>query len=609
MEELCLKYCDRFVRQFADLYPDRRPLLLTPRNECGLRKFVCTTVRPTQLAYTELYNYDTCARAVADLIAYEPLELAGSLPSHLPSPHATIGWQAGDCFDMSTLLCSLLLGVGYDAYVVSGYAPLATTLADRSLTTTPSSADAAVDAVREEVKELKYAVPRRKKLESTFLAQREAARKTEARAAESNAVAEVDDLLETARQAEELDTMRGRRVHSWVLVLAGKRMLERTLFIEAATGEVVHVENSSYYAIESVWNASNYWVNMQRDVPVGSLNYDLSNANKWENLLYDQFAAFDEEAEEDDLEAEMRPQAEAPRAADPVVPAPASGPAQVLLDMPPTWVVRLGIERATFQARCPAGVKTTTYRKGRLDTFAEYSREDGMVERLTVYADAAMEEVAQVRERFSNRKDKLATREVDLAERREKEEFEPGRPKGLKAHVLVDGTRRELHFYAGARLDGLVSRVEHFGVKTIYTFDGSLPSYEEAGDGPLVRRSVSYAAGASGDEGDHQIRKMAECYMRNDENRAEEDVAKRTYDVANDVIKVRYHLGADRVTSSRRHYSKAGHTVVQVRRRDPFSRARDRPRSPRPLATWRDALVRGAGGPFRAPADGRGAVR
>jgi len=31
--------------------------------------------------------------------------------------------QAGDTFDMSVILCSLLLGVGYNAYVVVGYAP------------------------------------------------------------------------------------------------------------------------------------------------------------------------------------------------------------------------------------------------------------------------------------------------------------------------------------------------------------------------------------------------------------------------------------------------------------------------------------------------------
>ena len=40
----------------------------------------------------------------------------------LASPYTIIRRQKGNSFDYATLLCSLLLGAGYDAYVVSGYA-------------------------------------------------------------------------------------------------------------------------------------------------------------------------------------------------------------------------------------------------------------------------------------------------------------------------------------------------------------------------------------------------------------------------------------------------------------------------------------------------------
>lgn len=59
---------------FAELYPARRPLYLLPPNECGVPKLVCTTLRPTQLPYTELYDLPTAAQFVADFITYEPLE-------------------------------------------------------------------------------------------------------------------------------------------------------------------------------------------------------------------------------------------------------------------------------------------------------------------------------------------------------------------------------------------------------------------------------------------------------------------------------------------------------------------------------------------------------
>jgi len=42
------RYVGKFVRHFSSLHPERPPLMLTPCNECGRRKFVCTTLRPTQ---------------------------------------------------------------------------------------------------------------------------------------------------------------------------------------------------------------------------------------------------------------------------------------------------------------------------------------------------------------------------------------------------------------------------------------------------------------------------------------------------------------------------------------------------------------------------------
>lgn len=39
-----------------------------------MAKFVCTTLRPSQLVYTELYDLDGAAQFVADFLSYEPLE-------------------------------------------------------------------------------------------------------------------------------------------------------------------------------------------------------------------------------------------------------------------------------------------------------------------------------------------------------------------------------------------------------------------------------------------------------------------------------------------------------------------------------------------------------
>ena len=55
----------------------------------------------------------------------------------LASPHTIIRHQRGNSFDYATLLCSLLLGAGYDAYVVSGYASREICNMDQSRETCP----------------------------------------------------------------------------------------------------------------------------------------------------------------------------------------------------------------------------------------------------------------------------------------------------------------------------------------------------------------------------------------------------------------------------------------------------------------------------------------
>jgi len=59
------------------------------------------------------------------------------------------------------------------------------------------------------------------------------------------------------------DCLYGLRVHSWVLVLAGKRDVAETFFIEPLTGLPHAVDSANYLGIESVWNHQQYWVNMQ----------------------------------------------------------------------------------------------------------------------------------------------------------------------------------------------------------------------------------------------------------------------------------------------------------------------------------------------------------
>ena len=58
-------------------------------------------------------------------------------PTILTSPDHVLHYLTAMCFELSTLLVSLLIGNGYDAYVVSGYASKQCCLNDQTHTNCP----------------------------------------------------------------------------------------------------------------------------------------------------------------------------------------------------------------------------------------------------------------------------------------------------------------------------------------------------------------------------------------------------------------------------------------------------------------------------------------
>lgn len=58
---------------------------------------------------------------------------------------------------------------------------------------------------------------------------------------------------------------------------------DHSAFIEPSTGRVFPMKKAPYSGVEAIFNAQNYWINMQ-GVKVGAsiINYDLNNAAFWE---------------------------------------------------------------------------------------------------------------------------------------------------------------------------------------------------------------------------------------------------------------------------------------------------------------------------------------
>jgi hypothetical protein len=170
---------------------------------------------------------------------------------------------------MANLLCSILIGNGFDAYVVHGYAPRYISLHDQSTTPCPlvskvdssASSSASVEADGEDEEEDKnnpYTIPQNILKNSAYLEKQK----------EKQRIAGLDSFVLWSGDAVDVsDPVPADdgvpRVHAWVLVRPGRRDVKETMFLEPSTGRAFSVAGSPYLGIETLWNHQNFWINME----------------------------------------------------------------------------------------------------------------------------------------------------------------------------------------------------------------------------------------------------------------------------------------------------------------------------------------------------------
>ena len=629
-ETACLAHVDAFYAAFVAKNPKRAPLLLAPANEFGVRKFVCTTLAPTKLPYPSIYGAEACAKFTAQLIDAELLEHPASLPSYLPSPTFVLQSFRGDSFDISTLLCSFLIGAGYDAYCVSGYAPLNTCHADTS--NEPAPADivslkpifdgfevptnehAAAsggskreqDALKQQQAELDravlgvdnvvrkgkddgegpatwleaYGITTPAKIDSDFLALRikekidaEAAilldatksivvsldqeesddeyvetcarpavltTATQARIAAATAATAEGVEDEAASQAAAEASSTGKSVHSWVLIVAGQKDVASHFFIDALTGRTFPVAAAAtvFSGIETVWSHKNLWVNMQEDVAVEDMLFDLSAGDaSWLPVIPAPVVVADDvdqghghghghghrasvslgssSPRGSPRNVSPRNKGRTPRHGMGRLHSMSKGGAAALLasqaaeknangddaaalptmGMPPSWVVDLNVTEKTFRHGMPTYRKEQTryYSKVRVETFAAGARADCMQTCVTRYGDVARSFKLYVIERFKSRSDNLIRRVSFWGQQnRMLEEFAPGRTNKLWILEQVPGRWRRLRFHCAGRIDGLMERFECVGLPI--TMESSAAGAAATAAGPETEALVQSAS-------------------------------------------------------------------------------------------------------------------
>ncbi|KAG2393056.1 hypothetical protein C9374_009633 [Naegleria lovaniensis] len=537
-EDIVLEYVENFNQQYSQLFKDRKPLMLYPENEVGVHKFICTYIKPTLLPYPDLYDAKGIATFVHHHTTFESLDKPFEIPQVVCSPTTTLYWQKGNSFDLSILLTSLLIGAGFNAYCVSGYAKKSIVFNDQTQRLFPFEIEPEEEAVKEEkkiFKESKYKLKVRPNLTSHFKKEdyplkqhdddieqqvHQVLNPTSNPNASNNShsdMSEEEGVSEHSTLPKILNY-----VHCWVVVLPGRRDIKTPFFIEPSTGEIIElneIDQLGYYGIESLWNHENYWCNMFFEKKISNIIFDLKNLHHWEYIFIRNTKNDDNFEEEDEtLQEEKRIEfltVEEGEYDDDV------------LDVPTSWVGKIQISKRKYEDRYPLNYKCVEYSNATLELFSPYYRKDLITKMITCYLDENRERVQEIHYYFNHRKDLLKKRSIYFIyspysdhvmsattttpyhttttvsspiRERIHEWFEPGRKttsnfEALKEFVYEKGVRREYKFYSEARLDGLEKRIELFdGSKNLFHPKKVLEFYQnriEFGDF-LCYRSVSY---------------------------------------------------------------------------------------------------------------------
>lgn len=552
-EELCLEYVNSFYDQFTNIYPERAPPYMIAENECGVLKFVCTTIRPTLLPYSELYDYMECASFLAGFIHYEPLDPIVSPPSLLPSPNVTLQQHTGDSYDMAVLLCSFLLGAGYNAYVVNGYAPRTIAHRDQSKAQAPLSVIVNESSAHEnygladENDDNPYTPIDNSVRASTFLADE---RERKRLASLDSFVLWVDKDVEIKENFVEEVPDKERRAHAWVMIAAGCRDLKENFFIEPTTGRSYSVNSSPYLGIESLWNHSNYWINLENKKTLSEIDYDLSNNLIWEVLFISTSKASEVGNESKVSEEDSFMKDEIGTEAGDI-----SHSEEVAFDCPPTWSNPLRLERQAYLLRyTPNGRKTVLYYRSKVDFFAKNVQSQGMVMRIIFYHDENRVMISEVHEWYENRKDRMYKRSrYYLGTMKHVEYYHPGSLGEVKQWTEYPGKRRDVYFHIDGRLDRMRRREEVIGEKISEYYEGRsdcmlsrsvFMTMNESMAGS--RKQFSLSGGGLADA--LYVLKMITVFDRNPVVKAGNDIARRVYFINEGKLTSHYHFVPGKMT-------------------------------------------------------------
>lgn len=491
----------------------------------------------------------------------------------IPSPANVLDWQAGDSFDFAIALCSLLIGCGYDAYVVYGTAPREITTKDEALMDCPfpiemadndDKEDPEVDKDEEHMTSKKpslitpiddFQVTKKPPHHSEFDDEMKR-NKDQSEEQSRKAAVTIDD---DAPDLERDDEFGHSRLHCWVLLQKGNREIQETFFIEPTTGRKYAVDDAPYYSVEAIFNHRNFWINLDPTRAVNEINFEFQDdqTGEWEYVMIQQQEKKKNEGDNDDDNAQEEDETD--ENGD-------NGPKKEedVLDMPPPWSPKLFVNKDKFLDLCPNGEKTVFYKKCKVDFYSECSQVDGLVRRITIYEDFKRLIVKEIRSYYKNRKDNLVLRRRFQYQFKLVEHYDSSASSHYwKKVIQIDGRVRKIYFYHHRNKDGLIYREEQIGRKTFERYKGR--------EDKLVYRSVTFNPDSTDKKekdltlfdnhhlgnkvkGEVVILKMTQKFAQDPIMQAEDQIRRTEFNLAKGRVYIYKHFNSGRITTGSETY-------------------------------------------------------
>ncbi|XP_055904389.1 coiled-coil domain-containing protein lobo [Eupeodes corollae] len=553
-ERLLLLFAENFKRQFTSLYPNRRPLLLAIKNECDVQKLVCTTIRPTAFLFPSLISsLEGCASFVADFIEYTPLKNLQALPPSLVSPSTLLRRRCGNSFEMATLLCSMLIGAGFPALVVSGSAKLNTvnndqrnvqyTLPEEELDYEKDE-DEGLDRSSRTEEINKYKLRPKPDLESHLTEQLEEKR-LEKENREKFEKEEAERIERENLEDEASFNDPCRLSHSWVVIIHNAPWSCKprvkipnedgdevdapptATFIEPSTGFQHDPSTMAYNHIESIWNHLNYYVNLQT-CRIRDMKWDLKETSHWHHLLPGEPIEMrvEEQCSDENIKDESKKVS-----------------MEKHLDMGRSWVEKFTISDKELDERYPNLHKAIYYHRVLHERFSNYTQPDGKVVQVTLFSDDNYE-VPEIRwDWYENRADLLTKIKFTFSTGQTEEHFQKGRPDSLKyfIHYVNETQPKMLHFFSAPRLDSMqLCEVHDRKIVMHFKKEPGLCFYKEF--------NTKYDL--------NKLMEITEKFQRDHTKPANEDIAIRSFQLSKNKILLKFHYLCGALTATIREFIK-----------------------------------------------------